>query len=44
MNTVYASKDSIAQVYLKNDNKELLYWKFNKINNGTLLKVVIKVL
>lgn len=42
MNTVYASKDSIAQIYLKNDNKELLYWKFNKINNGTLLKVVIK--
>lgn len=42
MNTIYAEKDSITQVYLKNDNKESLHWKFSKINEGTLIKVVIR--
>ena len=42
MITTFAQKDSIAQLYIQDNNKQILYWKFKKTNTGTIASVTIK--
>lgn len=40
--TTFAQKDSISQLFIQNDNKQTLHWKFKKLGNNTLASVTIK--
>ena len=40
--TTFAQKDSISQLYIQDDNKQTLHWKFKKLGNNTLASVTIK--
>jgi hypothetical protein len=42
MITTFAQNDSIAQLYIQENNKQTLHWKFKKTNEGTLATVTIK--
>lgn len=40
--TTFAQKDSISQLFIENDNKQTLHWKFKKSGNNTLASITIK--
>ena len=40
--TTFAQKDSISQLFIQNDNKQTLHWKFKKLGNNTLASITIK--
>lgn len=40
--TTFAQKDSISQLFIQDDNKQTLHWKFKKSGNNTLTSVTIK--
>ncbi|WP_396218027.1 GyrI-like domain-containing protein [Flavobacterium sp.] len=40
--TTFAEKDSISQLFIQDDNKQTLHWKFKKSGNNTLASVTIK--
>ncbi len=42
MITTFVQKDSISQLFIQNDNKQTLHWKFKKLKTGTLASVTIK--
>jgi hypothetical protein len=42
LKTTFISKDSIVQIFVEDDNKQTLHWKFNKTNSGTNTVVTIK--
>lgn len=40
--TSFAQKDSISQLFIQNNNRQTLHWKFNKLGKNTLASVTIK--
>jgi len=40
--TTFAQNDSISQLFIQDDNKQTLHWKFKKLGRNTLASVTIK--
>jgi hypothetical protein len=40
--TTFAQNDSIAQLFIQDDNKQTLHWKFKKLGRNTLASITIK--
>ena len=40
--TIFAQKDSISQLFIQDDNKQTLHWKFKKSGTSSLVSVTIK--